>query len=86
MARGDEQSGSGRSRFAGSPFLAQSAAFRRGADNLDGREGLSAHNDTAAAQFGAGRAGDAVALLEPLLGDCRMMLGPQHPETPLKGQ
>ena len=66
--------------FAGSVFLAESAAMERGTGGTD-LDGLAARNEVAVAQLTADRPLDAVEAWDSLLIDCRAMLGETHPAT-----
>jgi len=44
---------------------------------------LWSRNNLAAAYQSAGRLGEAIALFEQTLADCKRVLGPDHPATPV---
>jgi hypothetical protein len=62
---------------SGDDSAAASTPDRRG----DDLSGLADRNDAATDYLADGRPHDAVTALEPLLADCRRLLGAEHPDT-----
>lgn len=80
MSRSGSGPDEGRGLFAGSVFLAESAAMERGAGGSD-LEDLTARNEIAVARLNAGRPLDAVEAWESLLVECRALVGEAHAAT-----
>ena len=70
--------------FAGSPFLAESAALEHGLADAHPAT-LASRNDVAVARLTAGRALEAVDVFDALLLDCRSALGDSQPTLVVEG-